>query len=239
MMLALSITFYSCDDDDITDRMDSDVAFEFDYSFAGTDFNYDEVYDLNGTAVSFQAVQFYVGGIKLYPEDGAAVDADVDYLLVAPTSGSQNAINVNKQQYRTLEFFVGVAPEDNDQTENDFDSRDAETDPLARQTTPPMNWNWNAGYIFVRIDGMVDLDGDGTPETIMEYHVGKEPFRRSITKDINTTIDKDDQTIELGLDVAALFAGIDISEAYSVHTGDALETTAIFADNIAAAITTK
>ena len=111
--------------------------------------------------------------------------------------------------------------------------------PLARQNNPPMNWNWSAGYIFVRIDGMVDLNGDGTPETPMEYHLGKEPFRRVIAKDLHTDIEDDNQTLAFGLDVAALFEGIDVTQAYSVHTGDDLATSAIFADNIADAITKK
>jgi hypothetical protein len=102
-----------------------------------------------------------------------------------------------------------------------------------------MNWNWSAGYIFVRIDGMVDLDADGTPETPMEYHLGKEAFRRTVAKDLHTDIKDDNQTLTFGLNVAALFDGIDISQAYSVHTGDDLSTSAIFADNIADAITKK
>ncbi|MGH1435128.1 MAG: MbnP family protein [Lewinella sp.] len=237
-LLVLSVSLYSCDDDDVS-RLDSDVAFEFDYSFAGSDFDYDQVYDLNGTAVSFQTVQFYVGGITLHPEEGDAVTADGKYLLVKPKSGAQEVMNVDKKHYHMAEFFVGVAPAENDQTADDFDTRDTETDPLARQSDPPMNWNWNAGYIFVRIDGMVDLDGDGTPETVMEYHLGKEAFRRTVAKDLHTDIEDDSQTLAFGLDVAALFNDIDISQTYSVHTGDDLATSAIFADNIADAITKK
>lgn len=237
-LMVLATTFYSCDDDDVS-RLDSDVAFEFDYTFAGSNFDYNQVYDLNGTAVSFQAVQFYVGGITLHPEEGDAVTANGKYLLVKPNSGAQEAINVEKKHYHMAEFFVGVAPAENDQTSDDFDSRDATKDPLARQNNPPMNWNWSAGYIFVRIDGMVDLDGDGTPETPMEYHLGKEPFRRVIAKDLHTDIEDDNQTLAFGLDVAALFEGIDVTQAYSVHTGDDLATSAIFADNIADAITKK
>lgn len=238
LILALTTTFYSCDDDDVS-RLDSDVAFEFDYSIAGEDFDYNQVYDINGTAVSFQTVQFYVGGIKLHPEEGEAVEVEGKYLLVSPTSGAQAVVNVDKKHYHMAEFFVGVAPEENDQTQDDFDSRDSETDPLARQTTPPMNWNWDAGYIFVRIDGMIDLNGDGTPETVMEYHLGKEPFRRMIAKDLHTDIEDDNQTLTFGLDVAALFTGIDLTQDYSVHTGDNLATSAVFADNIADAITKK
>ena len=81
--VAVLMTFNSCGDDDAT-RLDSDLSFQFDYSFGDEEFNYNEVYDLNGTAVSFQTVQFYVGGIKLHPEEGDALDVEGKYLLVKP-----------------------------------------------------------------------------------------------------------------------------------------------------------
>lgn len=238
LFVAVLMTFNSCDDDDAT-RLDSDLSFQFDYSFADEEFNYNQVYDLNGTAVSFQTVQFYVGGIKLHPEEGDALDVEGKYLLVKPSSGAQEVVTVDKKHYHMAEFFVGVSPEDNDQTEDDFDMRDAETDPLARQNDPPMNWNWAAGYLFVRIDGMVDLDGDGTPETAMEYHLGKDNFLRTVSLIINTDVEQDQQTIAFDFNVAALFTGIDVSETYSMHTGDAPAEALIFADNIAGAISKK
>ncbi len=237
--LALLTVFSSCDDDDNVTRLDSDVSFQFDYSFADQEFAYDQVFDLGGTAVSFQTVQFYVGGIKLHPEEGDAISLEDKYLLVKPTSGAQEITTLDKKHYHMGEFFIGVSPEDNDQTSEDFDMRDPATDPLARQNDPPMNWNWNAGYLFVRIDGMVDLDGDGTPETVLEYHLGRDEFLRNVSITLHTDVTEDEQAIVFDFDVAALFNGIDVSQEYSMHTGDAPAVAAIFADNIPGAISKK
>ena len=239
LLLISSVAFHACDDDDATTRLDSDVSVEFDYSFNGEEFTYDQVYDVNGTAVTFQTVQFYVGGIVLHPEDGEMVNVTDKYLLVKPTSGAQDVVNVDKKHYHMAEFFVGVSAADNDQTENDFDKRDPATDPLARQNDPPMHWNWNAGYLFVRIDAMVDLDADGTPETVMEYHLGRDEFLSDVSVMLHTDVEQDQQDIVFDFDVAKLFTGLDVSVAYSMHTGDDPVSARIFADNIASAISKK
>jgi hypothetical protein len=238
LAFGIATSFYSCDDDDVISKTESDVSFNFEYALGGEDFAYDQVYDLNGTKVSFQAVQFYVGGIKLYPEEGDAVTVDGKYLLVKPNSGPQEVVTVEKKHYHMAAFFVGVDAEDNDQTEDDFDSRSAD-DPLARQLDVPMHWNWNSGYIFVRVDAIVDLDGDDQPETPMEYHLGTNNFKRDISLLIHTDVDEDAQAITFGFDVAELFTGLDLTENYSMHTGDDPASAVIFANNIANAITKK
>lgn len=238
LAFGLVTSFYSCDDDDTISKTDSDVSFAFDYSVGNEVFNYNQVYDVNGSKVSFQTVQFYVGGVKLYPEEGDAVTVDGKYLLVKPDNGPQEVVTLEKKHYHMAEFFVGVDAADNDQTEADFDSRSAD-DPLARQVDVPMHWNWNAGYIFVRIDALVDLDGDDQPETPMEYHLGTDNFKRDISLVLNTDIDDDAQTITWGFDVAKLFTGLDLSVNYSMHTGDDPASAITFANNIADAITRK
>jgi len=238
LAFGLVTSFYSCDDDDTISKTESDVSFAFDYSMGEEEFAYDQVFDLDGTKVSFQAVQFYVGGIKLHPEEGDAVYVDGKYLLVKPNSGPQEIVTLEKKHYHMAEFFIGVDAEDNDQTEDDFDSR-SDDDPLARQLDVPMHWNWNSGYIFVRVDAMVDLDGDDQPETPMEYHLGTNNFKRDISLLIHTDVEEDTQDITFNLDVATLFAGLDLSVNYSMHTGDDPASAVVFANNIADAITKK
>ncbi|MEZ4984038.1 MAG: MbnP family protein [Saprospiraceae bacterium] len=111
---------------------------------------------------------------------------------------------MDKGHYHMAKFFVGVSDEDNDQTTEDFDARPS-NDPLARQTDLPMHWNWNSGYIFLRIDAMVDLDGDNTPETAMQYHLGKNSFRRDVSIALHKDVDADKQTLAFNFDVAKLF----------------------------------
>lgn len=225
--------FVACDDDDV-DLKTSVLTMSFDYKVAGDDFVSGNTYTINGTAVRLDIAHFYVSGIELQPDAGDLVKVEGKTLLVKPESGEQEVAEVDKGQYQTIKFDVGVQPEDNDQTEEDFDARPAD-DPLARQE-PAMHWNWNSGYRFLRIDGLVDTDGDGTPETALEYHLGVDGFLRSVTLDLPNEINSDEQNLGFVLDVAALFEGIDIATEYSMHTGDAPAVAEEFADNIPAAI---
>jgi hypothetical protein len=235
---ALLLTFSACEDDPV-DRKDSDVALSFEYEVDGQDFNYEQVYDINGVATKFYAVQFYLGGMEFKPSSGDAVSVS-DYLLVKPGMTTDALVTLDKGDYDQLNFFIGVAPEDNDQTENDFTSRPAD-DPLAPQPSdqPQMHWNWNTGYIFFRIDGEVDTDGDGTPETAMEYHVGTNNFRTDISLNLSKEIRDDATMLSIGLDVAKLFNGLDLATESISHTGDFPQRARTFADNWPAAISLK
>lgn len=227
--------FTACDDDDVT-RSDADLSYTFNYKIGNEALAYDQVYDIGGVMTSFQTVQFYVSSIELHPEEGDHIKLEDKHLLVTPTSNTHEITTVDKQHFHMTKFFIGVTPEANSQTEEDFTTRSTD-DPLAKRPSdePRMHWNWNAGYIFVRIDGMVDTDGDGTPETGMEFHIGTDNFRKDVTLELHTDVDKDAQAINIGFDVASLFTGIDLATENQCHTGDAPELAMRFAGNIAGA----
>ncbi|RME95084.1 MAG: hypothetical protein D6772_13675 [Bacteroidetes bacterium] len=149
-------------------------------------------------------------------------------------------VTLDKGYYNQLNFFVGVSPEDNDQTEEDFTTR-LPDDPLAPQPSdkPKMHWNWNAGYIFFRVDGEVDTDGDGSPDGVLEYHIGTNNFRRDISLDLNRAINEDVTTLTIGLDMAQLFAGLDLATESISHTGDFPDRAQTFANNWTAAFSLK
>ena len=95
-------------------------------------FKLGDTYDINGTAVSFEIVKFYAAGINFHPEEGDHVKFDDLYLLVDPAEGHHEVGELSKGHYTMLNFKVGVLPEENDQTENDFTSRESD-DPLSAQ----------------------------------------------------------------------------------------------------------
>lgn len=215
----------------------SDISLAVDYQINGEAFTAGDEYFINGTLVRLDVVQFYLGGIKLTSTDGIETDLSSNYLLVKPGSGAQAVGTINKERYAKIDFFIGVSPEDNDQTEMDFDAR-AEDDPLARQE-PAMHWNWNAGYRFIRIDGLVDTDGDLVPETPMEYHLGTDNFLREKTITLNEFLTENEDRIDLRLDIEELFTGIDLAQKFSMHTGDEPEIALTFADNVPTAFRKK
>lgn len=68
---------------------------------------------------------------------------------------------------------------------------DVEIDLLVCQNDLLMNWNWVVGYFFVCIDGMVDLDGDGILEMVMEYYLGKDDFFCNVSLMLYIDVEQD------------------------------------------------
>lgn len=93
--------------------------------------------------------------------------------------------------------------------------------PLAYQS-PSMHWNWNSGYIFIMLEGVVDIDGNGTydaGETFL-MHVGTNTLLAENTGLMAhfNAVGGQTHTIELDLDWGALLTGIDLSIDNSTHT---------------------
>ncbi len=238
LLVAFGLTFTACDDDEDTTTTPTtsmtELAMEVDYKVGDQEFTPGEVYQINGTAVSFDIAHFYVGGITLMPEEGDAISLDDKYLLVKPGEGEYVLAEVESGHYEMINFFVGVDPTTNSQSEADFTSRPSD-DPLGMQD-PSMHWGWNSGYRFIRIDGQVDTDGDGTPETLMQFHTGTNDFLNNFTFEMHKDIEGDHAHMELEVDFEKLFEGIDLSTEYITHVADHLELAQKFNANVPNAI---
>ena len=75
--------------------------------------------------------------------------------------------------YETFSFNQGVNAEDNAKTPADFTEG-----PL---TSTNEFWNaWNS-YVFVKMEGNYDVDGDGEPEEGIAFHLGGDEAFRTVT----------------------------------------------------------
>jgi len=238
-LLGATVLFTGCDNDDDEPQIDEGtVNMMFEYKVGEEGLDMSKIYDINGTAVQFSVANFYVGGITFKPEhgvEGDPVNVEGKYLLVKPESGGQEVTTLKTGHWHEVEFFIGVGQEENSQTTDDFTNRDAD-DPLAEQEDVPMHWSWNAGYIFIRFDGMVDTDGDSTPDTAMEFHLGTDQMRTELSYTIHKDIEAGNNMVHFQFDLEKAFEGIDLSTEYSTHTGDNLPLAQKLQANLADAI---
>jgi hypothetical protein len=235
LLAAFALAFSACDNDDETPGIqEGTVNMMFEYTVDGAAFDTTQVYDINGTSVQFTIANFYVGGIELMPEEGDAIPVEGKYLLVTPEAGMQEVTTVPAGHYHMVNFFVGVDPAINSQSEDDFTSRDAD-DPLAIQF-PAMHWNWNSGYRFLRIDGKVDTDGDGTMDDTMAFHLGTDNMLQNVSLTAHKDVEDGSNMFHMEFDLAKLFEGVDLSTDFSTHTMNNPELAAAVRDNIPSAI---
>jgi len=139
-------------------------------------------FQVDGRAGQLDVARLYLSGITLLHEDGREVSLSADpitvrarqeddteiqhtvtdrYVLVAGDAGrtSVSLGEVPSGTYTGVRFMLGV-----DGLDNRIATEDAPaTHPLANQT-PSMHWSWNSGYVFLRLDGLLDIDDDGTPD---------------------------------------------------------------------------
>lgn len=234
LLAVFALVFTACDNDDETPGIqEGTVNMMFEYTVDGVAFDTTQVYEVNGTAVKFSIANFYVGGIELIPEEGDAIAVDDKYLLVTSETGMQEVTTVPAGHYHMVNFFVGVDPATNSQSEDDFTSRDAD-DPLAVQF-PAMHWNWNSGYRFLRIDGQVDTDGDGEVDESMAFHLGTDPMLQNVSVTAHKDVEDGSNMLHLEFDLAKLFDDIDLSINYTTHTMNNPELATAVRDNIPAA----
>lgn len=213
-LLGFGVIILSCDDDTdegtvmLTPTLDLQMRVGSETLTAGS------TYDINGTALQVNVAQFYIGDISL---TGAETVASEDFFVIGT---ALNSISLPETQAGTydLSFGVGVNAAINALPEEDFTTRPV-GDPLGMQE-PSMHWSWNAGYKFLRIDGMVDTDADGVPDQAVEYHLGNDAFYAILNSPSQVNLSEADDTITLRFDLAALFGGADLSTGEVTHVGD-------------------
>lgn len=230
------VGFSSCGDDDEAPEGKANVGLQFDFTVDGQAFVANDVYMINGVNVSFEIASFYVSGVTFTPDAGDAISVD-KHILVSPTTTSDAIIELDKGAYPTVKFDVGVQADANDQTEEDFTSRSTD-DPLSMQQ-PSMHWNWSAGYKFIRLDGLSDVDGDGTPETPIAYHLGTANFLSTISKSVSTEFTADNTDLVFEVDIAKLLTDFDLTTDLDTHTANNIPLAEKFAANIPTAFTVK
>lgn len=202
-----------------------------------------KTYELNGATVTFTSARMYLSQIVLHSADGdvefeaepvtvPAKDADDNtvthtvtdrIVLVKHDLGEEYYIlgEVPAKRYTGISFKVGIQGMDNrvDPTQVPADH------PLARQTDRNNHWNWSAGYQYIRMDGLVDTDGDGTGDEVWETHLGTESMLTSVDIDTEFTLNAD-ETIDFHViaDYGTLLADVDLNdpEQRLCHTADNL-----------------
>ncbi|MFK7925249.1 MAG: MbnP family protein [Bacteroidia bacterium] len=195
----------------------------------GEAFTLGETYTINGTAVRIDLLQFYMSEIGVGTI--GSLETPEKYLLVKAGETDYEVGQVTAGTKLNLAFNVGI-----DSTTNHADPSTYEADDVLAPQNPPMHWNWDAGYQFIKIEGQVDTDNDGTLDGLLEMHIGKDLNLQRVELVSGALADIEDFEIPLQYDIAKFFEGIDISSASVTHTGDFPDLAKQVAENVKNAI---
>ncbi|MDF1697390.1 MAG: hypothetical protein P1U56_16220 [Saprospiraceae bacterium] len=193
----------------------------------------------DGKTINFTRCSFYTSDIKI---DEVLID-DVQFhnlnvthstLDLAMNGYTYTLPNVPTGNYSNLRFNIGVPPELNKMDPGDFPSGH----PLAK---PAENWFSWMSYIFLKVEGNIDLDGDGNTETGIALHTGSDVALRTIELPVNLIIENDKKIkIELVFDLHQFFDGPEriypIEENPQIHSLSQIDAVIELSNNLLTSI---
>lgn len=207
------------------------------HSKMGTsDFAYNtEVTNWEGRKVKFTLAQMYLSNFSFRTDDGTDVAIDDSYILIKPGTMMYELGELPNAHYSRMDFLFGVDSVANTQTDPaSWPSGHA----LSSNNPDHAFWSWNSGFIFVKVEGMVDTTADmsGTANAPFIYHIGTNMLERELSLMAHQDIDSD-VAIDINVDYLKLFDGIDLRVERDSHTMNNMPAAMALANNVEDAIT--
>ncbi len=199
-----------------------------------------EPYDYpDGKNMNFTRCSFYTSETKL---DGTTIN-DIEFHNLTNSHASLPFANngytwkidhVPTGNYNNISFNIGVPEALNNQDPGDFPSGH----PLAK---PAENWFSWMSFIFLKVEGKIDLDNDGIAEEGIALHTGSNQALRNIALEYPIEVEKNEiARINLVFDIYKLFDGADriypIEETPQIHTLSQLHAVEEISNNLTNAI---
>ncbi|MBC6988622.1 MbnP family protein [Hymenobacter sp. BT491] len=177
---------------------------------------------------------YYISNIKLKKADGTEYVQPDSYYLVKESIANSKRLALDKipvGDYTGITFTIGV-----DSARNVAGAQMGALDPSNN-----MFWDWNSGYIFLKMEGT----SDQAPSKSLIFHVGgfKKPYNaiRTVSPSLNgkTVLVRTDHSPEMHfhVDLLKLFTGIRFADASS-NSHSAGPSAVRIADNYAAGMFT-
>ena len=169
-------------------------------------FNDRSYVNASGDTFTISQIRYWIGDLRLVKANGDVWKAPQPYYLIQQLSqqGPQTRLNINLDsvpagEYTRVEFLVGVDSADN-----------SNTDVVSRlggdlEVGIGMNWNWNTGWIFVKMEGQyVDTQtGERKP---YRRHIGVNGNARRVSLSPGSTrVGADPATVTVRTDLLGMF----------------------------------
>jgi hypothetical protein len=189
-----------------------------------------------GNDFQFTRAQVYLSNPEYFDDNGNKIHHHAAYALISPSANEYSFGQVPVGHIHEMKLLFGI-----DSLTNHADpSQYAAGHPLANQS-PTTHWTWNSGYIFLMLEGVVDIDDNGSydaGETFV-FHIGLDAnkVKLNLAAHFNTVANVT-STVQLDINWKKFLHGIDLSTENSTHSmGAGAPLAAKVKDNVSAAIT--
>lgn len=225
-LLAICMSYMSCGDDtpDSPQSEEGSIEMALKVTYDGQPLITSQEYVYpDGKAMYFSRFSFYMSDITLRTEESVASSDGSNYLFVgqahATAAGAEEGLKFNlngvkSDDYVNLSFGIGVPAADNSMQPTDFPS----DNDLSLSGEYWGNWN---SYVFCKVEGVIDFDDDGIPESDFALHLGADEAFVDIELDRDFTV-MDDQTTELVVPIELKNFFLDGSTIYDIEANPKL-----------------
>jgi len=233
----LFLLFTSCKKKEVTEPCNSasctgtiKLDFQHVVDTSAFAFNSDFVDDF-GNTYQFTRVNWYlhVPGFHEADNSTSIVDSN-EYFMIDPSVSSVTYGLSSCVDHHNMRWGLGV-----DTASNHLDPNTYPLSHALGNHSPSMHWGWSTGYIFCAVEGLVDIDGNGSYDAgeYFSLHIGMDTNYRSGTNllvDMNVP-ENGIGTANLKVDYAAFIDGIDLSVDNFTHTMDNMPLAVRVANN--------
>jgi len=199
-------------------------------------FEINRIYNLNGDNMAVKVMQCYFSNFDfVFNNPMDTTSSALNFHLLNKSATTIDLGKVPNNHLQALQFNVGV---DSIANANIATYLNDMNHPLHVQSPDTMHWNTTDGYIFLKLTGKVDRNGDGIPNEneSFEFEIGTNALLQPIELVLNQNFDKEQENISINFDVQRLFDNIDLQSEQSTHSTDSFALAQKIAQNIPQAI---
>lgn len=223
LIITILCTASKCKDDVVTPTPKGAIEWNIKAKFNEQPFQLNKIYSYNGKKVRFSRLSFYVSNISTSINTYSAITQNVDVpIVMIDFKDIDDSVKASKGLILNLEGFstgnanqfsmaIGVASDMNSKKPKDYPS----TNPLSETSNYWDAWN---SYIFFKLEGSLDKDGDGQYETGITLHAGgNEVYQNMNFRKAFSIKENETPPLSMELDLNKLINGIDMETYNSTH----------------------
>ena len=189
------------------DRESSKVDMNFSLTYNGQPLvAFEELDYEEGYKVFFTKYSLFLSEIYLHQGTDQYLLSDVEFIDlltgINDLTQASRGITISYSDvpvgiFDAISFNIGVPPDLNQTKPADYNP----SNPLSNNAE---YWEGWSSYIFHKIEGKMDTDGDDDPETGIALHIGSDQAFRNVQRDILLIIDDEREVIKINFELAEI-----------------------------------
>lgn len=174
----------------------------------------------NGLMIEFSLCQLYLSNMTLTNQQGVKTIYPETYQLIKPTQNNYYVTELEPGGYSDFRFAFGI----DSLTNNTKQPQDFDVNHVLSYQDPNMHWGWAQKYIFLKLEGKFDSDGDNIPDTDFQFHVGNDKYYQEITEYFAffDLLNGNTAVIDMQVNWSKFLNGVDLKATPKAHITNAV-----------------